>query len=222
MCDKGDFTPHGNGYAEFYDLWFDKKKYTAKNICEVGVLDGKSLHCYYDYFPNSKILGLDIFDKTHLNNERINTKIIDQSSESDLTNFVNECVSQNLYFDIIIDDGSHDILHQQLTFGHLFKLVKPNGYYIIEDMGSSYFNLETNHNGYKTTQTKINNNTIKFLQQRPFSSIWISEKNINYINENVKFVSIFDKTNYDLPYSNSFNCVNNYPIRSITSIIVKK
>ena len=89
-------------------------------------------------------------------------------------------------------------------------------------MGSSYFTLGTNLYGYIQTQTKINNNTIKFLNQRPFSSIWISEKNLSFVNNSVESVTIFDTYNKHLPYSTDFTCENNYPIRSITSVIKKK
>lgn len=220
--DKGNFRPFGNCYANFYDNWFSPIRYDVKNICEIGVLDGSSLRAYYDYFPSSNIIGLDIDDKSGYENERTKTIILDQSSEEQLDNFVKYCQSNEIIFDFIIDDGSHDIEHQQLTFGKFFKLIKPNGFYIIEDLGSSYFSLNTSHYGYKSTQTKINNNTIKFLNQRPFSSLWISEENLNYINENVEYVSIFDKLNDDLPYGRGFKCVNDYPIRSITSVIKKK
>lgn len=222
LCDKGDFLPSGHGYAEFYDLWFQRNKYIATDICEIGVLDGNSIKSYCDYFPNVNVVGLDIFDKTHLDNERVRTRVIDQSSKEQLIEFVNDCNNRSLSFDVIIDDGSHDVEHQQLTFGILFKLIKPGGCYIIEDLGSSYFNLGTEHNGYRTTQTKLNNHTINFLNQRPFSSPWIANEDLNYINDRVSYVSLFDKTNPQLPYSAAFNCVNNYPIRSITSVIIKK
>ena len=220
--DKGDERPFGNCYAEFYDNWFSKIRHSVTNICEIGVLDGSSLKVFHDYFPNSNIIGLDIESKKEFENERIKTLTLDQGSTKNLTDFVNECEIKNIQFDIIIDDGSHDVEHQQLTFGKLFKLVKPNGLYIIEDLGSSYFGINSDLYGYITTQTKLNNNTILFLNQRPFSSIWISSNDLDYINKNVDYVSIFDKLNDDLPYGKGFNCVNNYPIRSITSVIKKK
>jgi hypothetical protein len=220
--DKGDSYPNGNKYANFYENWFSKIKESATNICEIGVESGGSLKSYYDYFNNAYIFGLDINDKSTYNNDRIKTFILDQSKTQDLDSFVNYCKSNNIQFDFILDDGSHDVEHQQLTFGKLFELIKPNGFYIIEDLGSSYFTLGTNLYGYIQTQTKINNNTIKFLNQRPFSSIWISEENLLSINNLVESVTIFDIYNEHLPYSTNFTCENNYPIRSITSVIKKK
>ena len=163
--DKGDLLPSGNRYANFYENWFSKLKNLATNICEIGVESGGSLKSYYDYFQNAQIFGLDINDKSLYNNDRIKTFILDQSKSQDLDSFFNYCKSNNIQFDFILDDGSHDVEHQQLTFGKLFDLIKPQGFYIIEDLGSSYFTLGTNLYGYTQTQTKINNNTIKFLNQ---------------------------------------------------------
>lgn len=219
-CDKGDGYDFSNHYATFYDRWFSSIREQVTAICEIGILDGASLKCYYDYFPNAKILGLDINpDKTHYRNHRTHTDVLDQSKEQDLINFANNHIHA---FDIVLDDGSHDIEHQQLTFGKLFKTVKPGGLYIIEDMGSSFFTLEMTHSSYKQTLQKLNNSTVKFLTERPFSSVWINESDGEYLNDNIEYVSIYDKLNRELPYSRDIHCLHNYPVRSITSVIKKK
>lgn len=217
--DKGNSKPNGNCYADFYQNWFEPIKETCKSIIEIGIDNGASLISNYEYFPNAEILGMDIFDKSKYENERIRTIILDQGNSNDLENFCN--ANQNQY-DIILDDGSHDVSHQQMTFGKFFELLKPGGLYIIEDLGTSYFSLGEKLYGYEQTQDKINNNTIEFLNQRPFFSPWISTEDLKYINENVEYVSIFDKLNEELPYSKTFRCINDFPIRSITSVIKKK
>ena len=40
----------------------------------------------------------------------------------------------NIKFDIIIDDGSHQISDQQITFGNFFHLLNSSGLYVIEDI----------------------------------------------------------------------------------------
>jgi hypothetical protein len=219
--DKGDSMPDSNHYAGWYENWFFPIIEKVTNICEIGVFNGSSTKAFKSYFPNAEILGLDIHDKTKYNEERITTKILDQSNFSHLQNFVDECKSNNLQFDIILDDGSHDIGHQQMTFGKFFQLLKPGGIYIIEDMCTSYFSVDTNLYGYTTTQVKKNNNTIQFLNQRPFASLWIDELNLNYINNEVDYISIFDRANPTCTYKYGFKTDNEYQIRSITSIIKK-
>jgi ribonuclease BN (tRNA processing enzyme) len=41
-------------------------------------------------------------------------------------------------FDVIIDDGSHQSQHQQVTFEHLWPALKSGGVYVIEDVEVSY------------------------------------------------------------------------------------
>lgn len=219
-CDKGDGYDFSNDYANFYESWFSKIRNKNVAICEIGILDGASLKCYYDYFPNAEILGLDIdTGKMNHQNDRIRTAILDQSSVHQLEHFAESNIGN---FDIVLDDGSHDVEHQQVTFGKLFKTVKSGGIYIIEDLGSSFFTLEMAHYNYKQTLKKINNNTVKFLTDRPFSSVWIGDSDLEYINEHIEYVSLFDKVNHSLPYKNSISCMHKYPIRSITSVIKKK
>jgi hypothetical protein len=219
--DKGDVFPTGNHYAKYYDKFLSPLRQSVTNICEIGIWNGASLKTFQDYFPNSQIVGLDIVDKSEFNNSRITTQILDQGNKTHLDKFVTQCKKSNIKFDIILDDGSHDVAHQQITFGKLFPILKPGGIYILEDLGSSYFKPGQRLYGYTQTDLKLENNTIKFLNNRPFNSPWISSNDLEYINKNVDYISIFDKIN-PLPYSNQFRCINNCPIRSITSIIQKK
>ena len=219
--DKGDVYPDGNHYAHWYEHWFSPIKQNVTNILEIGVYNGGSTRALYDYFPQANILGIDILDKKEYENDRTITKVLDQGDPEQLDNFIIECNQQNLKFDIILDDGSHDVEHQQLTFGKLFKLVKPGGIYIIEDMCTSYFQVGVKLYYYTQTQQKLDNNTIKFLNTRPFNSIWISPLDKQYINNTVEYVSIFDRLNTTCTYLDHFSCQNDYPARSITSIIKK-
>lgn len=220
--DKGDIAPDGNHYANWYENWFSPIREKVTNICEIGVYNGGSTRAFYDYFSNANIIGIDIFDKTQYENDRTITKVVDQGNPEQLDSFIAECDAQDFKFDIIIDDGSHDVGHQQISFGKLFKLVKPGGLYIIEDMCTSYFTLGVTLYGCAQTQAKIDNNTIKFLNTRPFSSIWITPSDAEHINNTVEYVSIFDRLNTTCTYLDHFKCENDYPPRSITSIIKKR
>ena len=214
---------NGNGYGELYGYFFEKHRYTAKNICDVGILDGASLYANKEYFENATIHGLDIFDKSHFAGERIETYKVDQSMAEDLIKFKEKMISQGITFDVIIDDGSHDVSHQQLTLGILFDLVSPGGLYIIEDLCTSYFVEGTNLMGYVQTSFKRDFSTVKFLQNRPFMSPWINPETATKIDDQVLSVTILDNSNKyrNLPYTENFHTINNYPARSITSILQK-
>ena len=49
------------GYIKKYEKYFNSKQYEEITLVEVGVLEGKSLKMWRDYFPNGKIYGIDIF-----------------------------------------------------------------------------------------------------------------------------------------------------------------
>ena len=210
---------NANGYGFFYDLFFAKYKESAEYICDIGIDSGSSLLANRDYFSNAIIHGLDKFNKDHYVSNRIEIHQVDQSNLIELVAFSNNMKDRNIMFDIIVDDGSHDVSHQQLTFGILFERLKPGGLYVLEDMGSSFFVDGTVLYGYQQTPEKIANNTLKFLTDRPFKSPWIDEKITQQMEIEIEFISIFDKLNRNLMYH--FPCDNGFPIRSITSIIKK-
>jgi 8-demethyl-8-alpha-L-rhamnosyltetracenomycin-C 2'-O-methyltransferase len=95
-----------------------------------GYKPGGSLRAWRDYFPTAWIFGADVQSDTQFTGEdRIETLLMDSTN-------LNECERVLSYhvFNIIIDDGSHLDTSQLLTLRNLWKRVRPNGYYIIEDV----------------------------------------------------------------------------------------
>ena len=70
--------------------------------------------------------------------QRILVYMGDQANET----FLRGIVRQEGPFDIIIDDGGHTFQQQQVSFRHLFPLLKPDGLYVIEDVETSYWHLD--------------------------------------------------------------------------------
>ena len=91
-----------------------------------------------DYFPNAQIIGCDILPEVQFKETRIQTFITDQSNVDSLNNLIESLKSFGDYADIILDDGSHIEAHQVISFKTLWKFVKPNGLYIIEDVSLSH------------------------------------------------------------------------------------
>ena len=223
--DKGtnpiDQPSSANGYGYIYSLIFEEYRHTATHVCEIGVHEGSSLRASSAFFKSAEIHGLDIADMTQHETDAIKTHIVDQSSEIELIGFRESMKRKGIKFDIIIDDGSHDVSHQQLTFGLLFELEKPGGLYVLEDLGSSFFNEGANLYGYVQDETKAYFNTVNFLTNRPLKSPWIKPDTCEEIDDQIEHILTFDKVNKSLPYSTSFSTIANYPIKSITSIIKK-
>jgi len=47
-------------------------------------------------------------------------------------------------FDLIVDDGGHTMNQQKISIQHLFEIVKPGGYYVIEDLQTSFMSIYMN------------------------------------------------------------------------------
>lgn len=127
-----------HSYIEIYEKLFNPIRNNPVNLLEIGVMYGSSLKMWKKYFENGNITGFDI--RPHVlkyNEERIRSFICNATIESD----IKKTLKDNEQFDIIIDDGSHRIEDQLKTFHILFETrLKPNGYYIIEDVQ----NFDTN------------------------------------------------------------------------------
>lgn len=142
LCAKhgGDKLEHG--YVPHYQRLFSPMRKRKLTVLEIGIggyddpsSGGESLRMWRDFFPNSRIYGIDIFDKHKLDGRRIKTFRGDQSDATFLTALVSDIGRP----DIIIDDGSHRPLHVIASFDVLFPLLSDNGYYAIEDLYTSYW-----------------------------------------------------------------------------------
>jgi hypothetical protein len=112
------------------------------NLLEIGIggyaregQGGASLRMWKHYFPKGSIYGLDIQDKSFVEEPRIRVFQGDQSDAELLTSIVDEVGP----FDVIIDDGSHRPEHVIASFEILFPLLAENGIYAVEDTQTSYW-----------------------------------------------------------------------------------
>jgi demethylmacrocin O-methyltransferase len=128
-------------YAKHYGTHFYGMRRKKLNLLEIGIggyddpiKGGNSLRMWKSFFSNSKIYGIDIFDKTQLQEARIKTFQGSQTDESFLNIVCNEIGS----LDIVIDDGSHVNEDVIKTFELLFPRLNDGGIYIVEDMQTSY------------------------------------------------------------------------------------
>lgn len=129
------YTPH-------YEHHFKKLKGKKINMLEIGVggnesknLGGASLKMWKSYFRKANINGIDIHDKSALQERRIKIFQGDQSDEGFLKKVGNEAGP----FDIIIDDGSHFNDHIITSFTTLFPYLNNGGIYVVEDLETSYW-----------------------------------------------------------------------------------
>ena len=93
---------------------------------------GASLRMWKDYFPNANIYGADIDRDILFNEDRINTYYVDQLNTESIKSMWKDIGLNN--FDIIIDDGLHEVNANLNFFFNSFDKLKKNGIYVIEDV----------------------------------------------------------------------------------------
>lgn len=200
----------GHGYLDFYEHFLLPLKDKEINLCELGVFYGSSIKMWYEYFPNGTIFGLDSFQGKQGNgssfpgytdfarylaeNEEMKKRVslhqVDQSKVKDLTAFVQFCQHRGIQFDVIIDDASHLMYDQQITLYHFYPLVKPGGFYIIEDIHTS------SQDGYDVLPDKSNTTTAmldKLKDQKIFSTVYLPQEDWS---DRVKSVHYFKPNPY--------------------------
>lgn len=137
-CDKWGahfYTPH-------YENHF--RSFKKKNIIllEIGIggysnsnTGGASLKMWKHFFKKGSIYGIDIYDKSSLEENRIKTF---KGSQIDKV-FLEEVIENIGKPDLIIDDGSHINDHIIESFRILFPNLRSGGIYVIEDIQTSYW-----------------------------------------------------------------------------------
>ena len=126
----------GHGYSEFYEKKLREYKFKEINILEIGSYAGASAAAFVKYFPNSKIFCLDINISNFVyESSNISVFGVDINDENRMIRILKKIYNKNNIdeFDLIIDDGSHNLSDILFSLNFFFKLVKKNGLYVIED-----------------------------------------------------------------------------------------
>lgn len=150
LCRLAEYygTDKAGWYTPFYDLLFRDRREKVYKVLEIGIgtkqamahvpgyVPGASLRMWRDYFPNAQIVGFDkdvnVVTDTPMD-RRMAAFRCDQSSEEELETIA-PILAAGGKFDLIVDDGSHKVEDQLLTFKILSRLLDSRGLYIIEDV----------------------------------------------------------------------------------------
>ena len=116
-------------YFDIYDRHFSRYQDKPVRVLEIGVSHGGSLQLWKEYFGvKAEIIGLDIDPRClDYEEDRITIHTWDQSDDR---------MEWLGAFDIVIDDGSHVIAHQEISFRALWPSTV--GVYLIEDCHQGY------------------------------------------------------------------------------------
>lgn len=133
---KGHEVLKWTNYPRIYEKHLNKFQGKKPTLLEIGIRHGGSLDMWNYYFDNQcEIYAIDILEECRkMEKDNIKVFIGDQGDRS----FWQEFKKQVPKFDIIVDDGGHQMDQQIITFEELFDHLKPGGIYLCEDTHSSY------------------------------------------------------------------------------------
>ncbi len=208
-------------FTEFYQEYFEKVAATVKNpkILEIGILDGSSLKTYDEFFEGkASIFGVDLAEKgslfvKHPNIKSLRGDILNPDCIEKIRKLVFTTGEEGEVdgFDIIIDDGGHMMEQQQKSLLNLWKLLKPGGYFIIEDLHTS------GHEDYNPDRTATTLAILKGLGEKDqefLESLYIKEEALRELDAEMEAVIVCE---------NEFPQFRTQPPRlSITGLIIKK
>jgi hypothetical protein len=175
-------------YTTWYPTYFEPIRHNPVNLLEIGVYAGASLKMWSDYFdhPETQITGVDIHDAIRFSTKKIKTLIADQASREQLARVLGD----NKY-DIIVDDGGHMMNQQLISWGFLFKYLKPNGFYVLEDICTAQPEL---YPAYCRDFADHNNSLAEYsnllIDKQLHNDLMLPEEKA-YIIENVGLIDIF-------------------------------
>lgn len=151
--DKGTVGPAADwpvhNYTDMYDGYLNRLRGEPITLLEIGMgvrgpmwdsgiaqgrnaAGGASIRMWRRYFNRARILGIDVNPAPHLDDERVTTGVADQSDPQQIAAFLDHAGVASL--DVVIDDGSHQAAHQQVSFATLFPRLSAGGLYFIEDL----------------------------------------------------------------------------------------
>jgi hypothetical protein len=185
---RTDKSSLAHDFTEIYERFFLPLKSEPLRICEIGIEKGGSLAVWRDYFPRAVIFGVDIADCSEYAEQRVKTFVADQSKRSQLKSFIEASGGD---FDILVDDGGHTMIQQQISLGFLFKHVKPGGLYVVEDVHTSlprfYHGFEVDPTGNNSTLTLIHG----FMTEAEIRSPYMTASEAGYLKRNIKSCTLF-------------------------------
>ncbi len=164
----------GHGYSIYYEKKLNQYKDKNLNILEIGSYSGASAAAFIKYLPKSKVYCFDVnISNFKYKSENINVYGIDINNQKKLLKTLSKIfLEQNFnQFDLIIDDGSHNLSDILISLKFFFKYVKNKGLYIIEDYKHpNYYKYNRNIDHLLIDQIFANLNNKKFFTSNIFNN----------------------------------------------------
>lgn len=140
LADSGHETDKGSvhSYIDVYEKLLKPYRETAKNVLEIGLLEGHSFKMWQQYFTTAQVYGVDCDDQPlggrfdlrpliEVNYDKI--RIMDASNIDDVAFRFGR-----IPLDVVIEDANHDISQQIKIYNAIKPCLAKGAIYIIEDI----------------------------------------------------------------------------------------
>lgn len=126
-----------------YEAFFSSRSFKCKRFLELGLWEGGSLPFWYETLLPEKIIGIDLMERgdsdyfrRYVRDRQLQARMktfwgVDQADGARLREIVGTEFDGPL--DLVLDDASHIYGPTRSSFHTLFPLLRPGGFYIIED-----------------------------------------------------------------------------------------
>src|SRR4051794_11114919 len=130
-------------YFPVYSRHFEAYRGRPLKVLEIGIYQGGSLDMWSWYFGDqATFVGIDIDPRAREATDPRHAVEIGDQTDADFLRRVNE---EHGPFDIIIDDGGHEMRQQIVTAETLFPVLADGGVFLVEDCHTSYW--DSHHGG---------------------------------------------------------------------------
>ena len=155
-----DKSKDDHKYTDVYESLFASIRENIFNVTEVGIAAGQSLQVWNSFFPNANIFGLDkeFHPKVFKNLQKYPRIHLLECNAYSKRKVAKINFSPNS-MDLIIDDALHERKRNEQMLSIFFKYVKPNGYYVIEDIDAQRGGL-----AFQSAPEQLMEETTRILQ----------------------------------------------------------
>lgn len=208
MIDSDKYYWHG--YLDEYErLVFSQLKNPAC-IVEIGVGNSGSITYLTERFPTAKVHGVDIVSEqpNWYKSDRVKYHQLNQSAKWLMQLFLSELGDM---IDLFIEDGSHTPSDQAYTLIQGIHWVRSGGFYILEDIHTSYFERHVKVNSFHVLLTLqhlfVSNLELTEEIMTPLATnSYFTETELEYLFTNIKSINLFKRTSLPLL---CYNCRKN-------------
>ncbi len=114
-----------HSYVPFYEELLHGRQ--IRKLLEIGIFEGASLRMWRDWLPEAEIYGVDIDPARVFQDSRIHCEALHAGCANDIQAYA----ERNGPWDVVIDDGSHQLVDQITSARVLLPVSK---LYVIEDI----------------------------------------------------------------------------------------